>query len=72
MFNFTDCSICLHEEICKYRNNMKNEAEILAMKLYDDSNETDMSLNYEDEMALKNVTLEFTCKNFRGKQGGTR
>ena len=54
----TDCDMCRHVEVCKYKNNAKNAMEKLKKLNYGNGYSWDMNMNTD------NVAIKFSCPKF--------
>ena len=51
----TNCNDCIHEGVCKFKGNAKNEMNKFK------------NMNYLDELQSRNVKVEFSCPDFEKK-----
>lgn len=58
----TDCNMCRHVEVCKYKNNAKNAMEKLKKIKY--SNGYSDDYDWDTIMESENVVIKFSCPKF--------
>lgn len=58
----TDCNMCRHVEVCKYKNNAKNAMEKLKKTTYGTGYSDDY--DWDTIMKSENVVIKFSCPKF--------
>ena len=61
----TDCNKCIHEKICKYKDNAKNAMNRLKEMQYGEGPNDDY--DWDTIMQTQHVTISFSCPNFSSK-----
>ena len=63
----TDCEKCIHNKMCRYRNNVKHDAEKLKNTRYGNGPNDDYGWDIMSDH--NHVTITFSCKDFNPNQG---
>lgn len=58
----TDCKDCIHEKVCKNKNNAKYDMQRLNSSIYGKGPNDDY--NWEYMMNARHVDIEFSCPDF--------
>lgn len=66
----TDCKECVHEKMCKYRNNAVHAMNKLSSMTYGTGPNDDYDWN--TMMECEHVTITFSCPDFNRKGGNFR
>lgn len=59
----TDCSNCVHNKVCRHKDNAKKAMEKLKKQKY--SNIPDDDYDWDAMMNLSNVDIEFSCPDYK-------
>lgn len=59
----SDCEKCMHSNVCKYKNNAKNDMERLSLMTYGDGPNDDY--NWSTMSESRHVNITFSCDNYR-------
>lgn len=59
----SDCEKCMHSDVCKYKNNAKNDMERLSLMTYGDGPNDDY--NWSTMSESRHVNITFSCDNYR-------
>lgn len=60
----TNCEECIHNKICKFKNNAKTKMEYLKKIEYHNGFSNDV-YDWETELERANVDVTFSCRDFR-------
>lgn len=64
----TDCSDCVHANVCHYKDNAKFAMDKLEKEIFTSKTSVNVS-TWEVEMERYHVDIEFSCPDFLKKNG---
>lgn len=59
----TDCTKCVHETVCRYKHNPRNDMNKLKNIIY--GNGANDDYDWDSAMKSRHVIVEFSCPDYR-------